>query len=122
MSTFGRLIRLRRGELEMRLGELARRADLDAGNLSRIENGRVPPPQNEAVLSRIFMALDLEADGPTAKHLRDVAAIENGRIPHDIVADEQIMAQMPLLLRSVAKHRLNPEEVDRLVGLIRNPG
>jgi transcriptional regulator with XRE-family HTH domain len=122
MSTFGRLIRERRRELQLTLGDFAERADIDAGNLSRIENDRVAPPQNQAVLNRICVALGYDVDHPEAKHLRDVAAIQNGRIPHDIVENEEVMAQMPLLLRSVAKHRLNPEEVDRLVELIREAG
>ena len=119
MSTFGRLIRERRRELQMTLGDFADKADIDAGNLSRIENDRVAPPQNQAVLNRICSGLGYDLDAPEAKHLRDVAAIQNGRLPHDIVENEEIMAQMPLLLRSVAKHRLNSKEVDRLVELIR---
>ena len=41
MSTFGELLRARREELRLGLREFAIRADLDPGNLSKIERGRL---------------------------------------------------------------------------------
>lgn len=102
---FGALVRRRRGEMRLSLRATARTAAMDPGNLSKIERGLERPPQDEAVLDRICAALDLEAEA--ARELKDIALLENGRIPKDILENEELMARMPALLRT-ANHRLRP--------------
>lgn len=118
-SDFGELLQERRREIRLTLRDFAQRAEMDPGNLSKIERGRLAPPQDAGVLDRLCGALEYEPGDPRAQMLRDVAAIQNGRIPHDILENEEVMARMPILLRTVNNRQLSPEQVDRLVEMIR---
>lgn len=116
---FGELVQKRRAELRLSLRDCAIRADMDAGNLSRIERGRVAPPQDPDILARLLEALEL-AGTPLAQELIDVAAMQNGRIPRDILSNEEVMSALPVLLRTVNNKQLDGAHVEKLVDLIRN--
>jgi transcriptional regulator with XRE-family HTH domain len=119
MSKFGDLVRGRRAELRLSLRDFAMRADVDAGNLSKLERGRLNPPQDAAVLDRICVALEWDPQGNPAQELRDIAAVENGRIPEDLLNDEEVLSRMPLLLRTVHNRQLDHEEIEKLIDVIR---
>lgn len=120
MSKFGEMVRERRKDLRLGLRECAMRADIDPGNLSKIERGRLPPPQDEHLLDRICLALEYEVGSTEADTLRDIAATENGRIPAEILEDEEVMSKMPVLLRTVHNKQLQAEQIEELIEMIRN--
>ncbi len=120
MATFGEMLREKRKELRLGLREFAQRAELDPGNLSKIERGRLGAPQTASTLDRICLALELDLDGNEAVALRDQAAAENGQIPEEILSDETVMARMPVLLRTVHNKQLGPEQLDRLIEMIKD--
>lgn len=117
-SRFGAMVRDRRGELRLTLRAFAEQAAIDPGNLSKIERGREKPPQEEAVLDRICAALELE--GSAARELKDIALVENGRIPTDMLENEELMARMPVLLRTVNNQPLTDEQLAALVKAIQD--
>lgn len=119
-NEFGRLLQARRRELRLTLRDFAARAGLDPGNLSKIERGKLAPPQDAKVLDRISLALEFERGAAEDRQLRDVASLQNGRIPADIMEDAEVMARMPILLRTVGNRQLSPEQVDRLIEMIRD--
>ncbi|MEQ9400140.1 MAG: helix-turn-helix transcriptional regulator [Longimicrobiales bacterium] len=119
MSAFGESVRERRKELRLGLREFAQRAELDPGNLSKIERGRLNPPQDINVLDRICLALEWDLGGEPATKLHDLAAVEAGNIPPDLLDDGEVLAKIPLLLRTVKNQRLDADEMDRLIDLIR---
>lgn len=118
-NRFGEFIRSRRGELRLTLRDFAKRADMDPGNASKIERGRLAPPQNEAVLRRIAEALQLELHSPERQDLLDMAATANGRIPTDILTNEEAVARLPVLFRTIRNKALDPEKLDKLIQSIR---
>ncbi|MEX2532076.1 MAG: helix-turn-helix transcriptional regulator [Gemmatimonadota bacterium] len=113
------MIKQRRKELRLGLREFALRAEMDPGNLSRIERGRVCPPQGDHILERILLALELDLGTEQATRFTDQAAIEAGKLPPDLLTDEAVMAKIPVLLRTVQNRQLDPEQVERLIELIR---
>lgn len=117
--TFGERVREKRKELRVGLREFAQRVGMDPGNLSKIERGRLGAPQSEDVLNRFCDALELDPYGDEALELKDSAATENGQIPESVLDDEVVMQKMPLLLRTVKNKQLEPEELDRLIQLIK---
>jgi len=116
---FGELVQKRRAALRLGLRECALRAGIDPGNLSRIERERVAPPQDPDILARLLEALEL-TDTPEGQELYDVAATQNGRIPRDILSNEEVMASMPILLRTVSNKQLDGSQVEKLIDLIKN--
>lgn len=119
METFGSMLRDRRKELRLGLREFALRADVDAGNLSKIERGKLGPPQTREILDRICLALEYDMASPEAQALRDQAAAENGRVPEEILSNEEVLSRMPVLLRTVHNKQLSPEQLDKLIELIK---
>jgi len=119
MNTFGDQLRKRRKELRLGLRGFALRAGMDPGNLSKIERGRLRAPQSDDVLERICLALEYELGSDEAQALRDLAAAETGRIPPEILDDQEVMVRMPVLLRTVHNKQLSPEELDRLIEMIK---
>jgi len=117
--SFGELLRERRKELRLGLREFAQRAGMDPGNLSKIERGRLGAPQSEEILDRICEALEWGRDSEEACNLKDRAAVENGQIPAEILGDEVVMEKVPLLLRTVQNKQLEPEQLERLIEMIR---
>jgi len=119
METFGSMLRERRKELRLGLREFALRADIDAGNLSKIERGKLNPPQTCQMLDRICLALEYDTGSQEAEALRDQAAAENGRVPEEILSDADVMSKMPVLLRTVHNKQLSPEQLDKLIEMIK---
>lgn len=116
---FGELIQKRRAELRLSLRDCAVRANMDPGNLSRIERGRAAPPQDPDVLARIVESLELTGT-EQAQTLLDVASMQNGRIPHDILSNEEVMSALPVLLRTVNNKQLGAASIEKLIEMIKN--
>jgi len=119
MTMFGDQLRKRRKELRLGLREFALRAGMDPGNLSKIERGRLTAPQSDEVLERICLALEYKPESDETQALKDFAAAETGRIPPEILDDQEVMVRMPVLLRTVHNKQLSPEELDRLIEMIK---
>lgn len=118
-NEFGELLQARRAELRLSLRDCAERAEMDPGNLSRIERGRATPPQDADVLARLIAAVELTGTA-RGQELMDVAATQNGRIPRDILSNEEVMSALPVLLRTVNNKQLDKEHIEKLVDMIKN--
>lgn len=103
----------------MTLRAFAKRANMDPGNASRIERGRLAPPQGEEILARVAHALELKAGSAEWQNLLDLAAAANGRVPTDILSDGDAMARLPVLFRTVRNKSFDPEKLDKLLQSIR---
>jgi transcriptional regulator with XRE-family HTH domain len=98
--------------IESRLSqrEVARRAGLDFGYLSRIEAKLVPPPSDDKVLA---LAVALGRSDLDARRLRELA--DEARVPGDVVKEAVIRnPEVGALLRRLRSYRLTPEEADQL--------
>ena len=118
-SRFGSIIRDRRAELRLSLRDCALQANMDFGNLSKIERGRMAPPQDSEVINRLISVLGFDGTDH-AGALRDAAALENGRIPAAVLADEAVMAALPIFLRTAQNRQLDEATVEKLIDMIRN--
>lgn len=107
---FGAWVRKRRLEIGVSLRSFAIETQLDAGNLSKYERGRLAPPQDQETLARIASALKLKKDSDEYRELLDVAAASAGRIPADLAADPEVLAKMPYLFRT-ARGKLTRREL-----------
>ena len=118
-NDFGEFIRARRAALRLSLRSFAEKADLDAGNASRIERGRVAPPENPEILDRIALALDLRRGSTEYQQLMDLAAAAKGRIPQDLLSDEEVAARLPILFRTLRSKPLSGDQLEKLIDSIR---
>lgn len=101
---FGAFFRKRREDLELTQSEFCRRNGLDKGNISRLERGLVPPPQDERILESYARALKLESETVEWEQFFDLAAVATGRIPADL-QDERTIRQVSKILRAERARR-----------------
>ena len=109
-------LRIRRGQT---LREFCRANGLDAGNYSRMERGLSAPPGEETI-RRYAEALGIEVGSDKYVELVDLAAADRGELPRDLLTDEQLVGELPLLFRTLRGRPVDDEKLDKLAELIRN--
>ncbi len=97
---FGELMKTYRLEAGFSLREFCVSNGLDAGEHSKIERGRLAAPNRERV-EMYADALGLQPGSDKWMALFDAAAAERGRIPDDILSDEEVVDKLPVLFREI---------------------
>jgi len=118
-NAFGEFVKARRAELRLSLRAFAEAAGMDPGNASRIERGQVSPPESPEILSRVAKALGLKAKTPLYQQLMDLAAAAKGRIPDDLLTDEEVAARLPVLFRTLRSKPMSGDQLEKLIDSIR---
>jgi transcriptional regulator with XRE-family HTH domain len=119
-TTFGRYFaELRRNRLALSLREFCARNEFDPGNVSKLERGRVAPPQSRIILERYAAALQLAEGSDEWYEFFDRAAAARGEIPSDLLDDDQIVAHLPALFRTIRGKRVTNAQLQKLVDIIR---
>jgi transcriptional regulator with XRE-family HTH domain len=116
---FGQFFRQRRVALKKTLRQFCREHKLDAGNISRLERGQLPPPQGRELLESYARLLRLKAGSDEWYTFFDLAAAETGRIPSELLEDEKVLDKLPILFRTLRGQRVPDEQLEELVRAIR---
>lgn len=116
---FGEFFKTKRTEKGVTLRQFANIHNLDPGNLSKMERGLLPPPQNTEKLRDYAGYLGIEKGSDDWYEFFDLAAAETGRIPDEFLSDEEIMSQLPLLFRTFRGQRVSAEKLDKLIKKIK---
>lgn len=112
--TFGEFLRAERLKAGLGLRAFAVAAGLQPSNLSNIEHGRLPPPQDRKVLERMAGLLGFEQGSAERARLFDLAVRGRDRLPADVAAFAAKTPGVPALLRTIDNRRLNRQEIARL--------
>ncbi len=118
-ASFGAFFKECRVRAGITLREFCRANGYDPGNLSKIERGHFPPPQSEELLRKYATALGLTPGDDDWLEFFDRAAAERGRIPEDILANEQVVAKLPVFFRTLRGKKPTREELEDLIERIR---
>jgi transcriptional regulator with XRE-family HTH domain len=116
---FGRKIKDLRLEKRLSLREFSRQIHIDASNWSKIEREVMPPPQDEEKLMKIAQVLDVPFESDQYSTLRDLAAIDSGIIPRDLLNDEETLKSLPVFFRTIRNKRPTEEQIRDLIESIR---
>jgi len=104
----------------MSLRQFCQKHGFDAGNLSRLERGRMAVPQSRDVLERYAEALGIQRGSDDWYEFFDRAAAESGRIPSDLLADGELAPKLPVLFRALrADDATDEEKLKELMEIIR---
>jgi transcriptional regulator with XRE-family HTH domain len=103
MSDFGAYVKARRGELGLSLRAFCAAGGLDPSNWSKMERGRLRPPQG-ATLERYAQLLGFEEGSDEWHDLFDLAAAEAGRVPEDLQGPE-LVRKLPVLFRTLRESK-----------------
>jgi transcriptional regulator with XRE-family HTH domain len=118
-KTFGDLFKLKRIEKGLTLREFCRVNGFDPGNVSKIERGLFQPPQSKEMLTKYAAALGIEEGSEDWLAFCDLAIISAGKIPEDIVTNEELMNALPVLFRTVRDKTLDDEGLEKLIKSIK---
>ena len=119
MPRFGELLKRFRLEAGMSLREFCKKKGFDAGNHSKLERGRFAPPENEDRVRLYAEALGLKPGSDDWMALFDAAAAERGRIPNDILSDQEVMDKLPVLFQTIRSEQQAGIDLDDLVERIK---
>ena len=119
---FGRNIKNLRLEQKLSLRDFSRQINMDASNWSKIEREVMPPPQDEEKLMKIAQILGVPLESDQYSTLRDLAAIDSGIIPRDLLSDEETLKSLPIFFRTIRNKRPTEEQLRDLIESIREEG
>lgn len=120
-TTFGEFFaNQRRTKTGVSLREFCEKNGFDAGNLSKLERGRMAVPQSREILERYAHAIGLKPGSSEWFEFFDRAAAENGRIPQDLLSDSEVAAKLPVLFRALRDEGASEEsKLKEIVELLR---
>jgi transcriptional regulator with XRE-family HTH domain len=118
-NTFGTWVKARRLAGGLTLRAFCEKHGLDPGNISRLERGIVSPPQNEGKLAEYATALGLSAGTADWQEFFDRAAAALGKLPKDLLQDEELVEKLPLLFRTLRGDPLPADKFGDLVDKVR---
>ncbi len=118
-KTFGAYfkdLRIKRG---VTLRSFCREHGFDPGNISKLERGRFGPPGSEEKLAEYAHALGVKRGSDEWYEFFDRAAAERGRIPNDLLSNDEVLGKLPVLFRTLRGAKVDRATLDALVERIR---
>ncbi len=114
-TNFEELFSAKRKALGKTLREFCRENGFDAGNISKIERGILTPPQSKEKRLQYASALGIKEGSDDWLEFCDLATISAGKIPTGIVSDKELMAEVPILFRSIRKEGVEKAKIQELL-------
>lgn len=118
-KTFGNFFKQKRISRGLTLREFCRIYELDPGNISKVERGLTKPPQSKESLAKYAAMLGIKEDSEEWREFSDLAATSAGKLPDDVISNEEIMNALPVLFRTARNESLNEETLIKLVSTIK---
>lgn len=87
--------------------------------MSKLERGLLPPSTSREKLDQYACALGLEAGTNEWYEFFDLAAVAAGQVPADLLSDEELVAKLPLIFRTLRGDRASDEQLDDLIERVR---
>jgi len=117
--TFGDFFKEKRIGLRKTLRQFCADNKLDPGNISKLERGLMPPPQGSDKLEEYANYLQIRKGSDDWYQFFDLARIEVGRIPDELLEDRAVAASLPILFRTLRGRKISEKKLEKLVELIK---
>lgn len=117
-TTFGEFIRERRLALDLSLRAFCDSFGEDPSNWSKMERGLLLPPAAKERLSQIAERLNITTEEDLQRFF-DLSDMARQRIPDDIAANEEWMAKLPVVFRTVRGEVPTEESLLDLANLLK---
>ncbi len=117
---FGDFIRNRRIELGFKLREFCLTFGYDPSNWSKIERGILPPSDDTHSIEILAEQLNIQIGTAEWFMFSDLAFQNRGKIPPDILNDEEKSKTLPLFFKSLRGYKTSEEEINLLMGIFKN--
>lgn len=119
MGAFGDMFKELRIARRVTLRAFCLEHGLDPGNTSKLERGRLAPPDSDQALAQYADWLGLENGSEERTRFFDLAKAERGRIPADLLEDEELVEKLPVLFRMIRGTKPYNDGLDDLIEKIR---
>ena len=116
---FGEFVREKRIQQGLTLREFCKILNFDPSNWSKIEREKAQPPQSRDMLDKIADLLNLAAGSQDRLKFYDLASLQGGRIPGDILNDKELVENLPLVFRTIRGEKPSRQEMEKLIDLIK---
>lgn len=116
---YGEFVKARRVARKIGLREFCKLVGVDASNWSKVERGLLPPPQDDEKHRKIAETLDIEVDSNAWIEMKDLASVDAGMIPKDILSEESVLKSLPVFFRTLRSDKPTAEELNELISMIR---
>ena len=114
METFGEFFKAKRIALGKTLQQFCNENDLDPGNISKIERGKMPPPTATEKLEKLGQYLNITVGSEEWNLFTDLASISAGKIPADM-QDHETLSRLPVLFRKMRDGKFTEDELNELI-------
>lgn len=118
-TNFGRFIKELRAERRIGLREFCLQYGHDPSNWSKVERGVLSPPKNEETLAEWAKQLGLKKGEERWYQFFDLAFLAQGKIPNDILSDEELVGKLPVFFRTLRGQKPTKQELENVVKLLR---
>lgn len=118
-TLFGERLKGLRQERGYTLRKFCVVADEDPAYISRIERGKLPPPQSIEKLEKIALILELKKGTQEFEDFVNLGIVSAGNIPEETLSDEEALQLLPVLFRTIDGKRLTPEKLEDLIDFIK---
>jgi len=117
--TFGRFLKKMREKRGLSLRRFCMENNIDPGNLSRLERGLISPPQSRKKLEHYASYFEIQKGSDDWYEYFDLAAAHTGKIPADLMEDDELVKKLPLLFRMIRGQKVSKNKLDKLSAVIR---
>jgi transcriptional regulator with XRE-family HTH domain len=114
-STFGAYLRRLRLAKGQNLRDFCRRYAYDPGNWSKVERDLLPAPSDFPALQHLADALGLADPSLERATLFDLAALQQGRIPADLLQDARLKSRLPAFFRTLRGDKPTREMLQQIL-------
>lgn len=118
--TFGEYFRQKRVNSGFTLRKFCEMYQFDPGNISRLERNILSPTLDEKKLAGYAIALKMKHDSEEWVTFFDLANIAKGKIPVDIMKDQNMLSMLPAFYRTARGKKLGKDKIKQLVELLNN--
>lgn len=115
---FGPRMKELRIKAGLTLREFCARGGFDPGNYSRVERGLFSPP-GEDKIREYAEVLAVKIGSDEYVDLIDKACIDRGELPSDLLDDEELVNELPVLFRTVRGEKVEEGQLDRFIDMLR---
>jgi len=91
----------------------------DPGNVSKIERGLMAPPDSDKSLRKYAEALGLKEHSPDWSRFFSLAAIAKGKIPESVIANKEVMRQLPVLFMALGKKKPLVSKLKEIIKVVK---
>ncbi len=117
--SFGQYIKEKRMARRITLRAFSEGLGYDPANYSRMERGLLMPPTNPERLAAFGRMLDIRQDSEEFREIVRLAALGRGEIPPATLSDKAVLAQLPVLFRTLEGDKVDEAMLDELFEAIR---